>query len=211
MNTILSKPVFSLGERTYTWLDVVLAAIVRGDWAALETQVSLGLALVERAGEADELPEEAEIDAAAEEFRYDRDLVTAEEMEGWLGRCGLTLEEWMEYIERLVVRQAETDPDDDSLLESFDAEAVGANVIIEAICSGELYRFAQTLAGRAAIASRAADAEALSMATRSTAPSNGRRGWSSGRDWDSTPAPAWTRFGRSPDWSSSSSAPRAAS
>jgi hypothetical protein len=158
MATILSRPTFSIGEKSFTWQDVVLAAILRGDWMAIEQQAILGLSLVEWAEENDTSPTEEDLDAAGQEFRYERDLVTAEEMEAWLGRCGLTVEEWMDYIERSLLRQREQegsleDVPDDAMTEG----EVGDCVVAEAICSGELARFADTLAAHAAIAERAAE------------------------------------------------------
>src|SRR5262245_17083758 len=104
MNTLLDRPAFSVGSQTYTWADVVLSAHLRGEWAQLEEQTRLGMNLVHRAEE-DESPSEEEIEAAGEEFRYARDLVTAEEMEAWLGRFDLTVESWTDYLERSILRQ----------------------------------------------------------------------------------------------------------
>src|SRR5262249_52445008 len=161
MATILSRPTFSIGARSFTWLDVVLAAILRGDWMAIEQQARIGLSLVKWAEENDASPTEEALDAAAKEFRYDRDLVTAEEMEAWLERCGLTIEAWMDYIERSLLRQREQEgtladvPDD-----VFTEGDVGEYVITEAICSGELARFADALAAHASVALRAAEGAA---------------------------------------------------
>jgi len=165
MATILSRPTFSVGESSFTWQDVVLAAILRGDWMAIEQQARLGLSLVEWAENNDASPSEEELDAASQEFRYERDLVTAEEMEAWLDRCGLTIEEWMDYIERSLLRQREQDGSiadlsDDTLTEGDIADCV----VTEAICSGELARLADTLAAHAAVAARAAESGAAEAA-----------------------------------------------
>jgi hypothetical protein len=85
-------PVFSVGDSRYDWADVLVAAHLRGDWAGLETQIRQGLAC-QRALDNDDETDEADpqaVDAAATEFRYARDLVSAEEAEAWLAEHGLT-------------------------------------------------------------------------------------------------------------------------
>lgn len=157
MNSLWENRAFSVGEAQYSWSDAAAAAVLRGDWASLEEQTRRGLALVARAEATDNGVSDRELEAAAEEFRYGRDLVTAEEMEGWLDRRGLTVEDWMDYIERATVWQSDPGEKEEALA-SFvpsDGEVAGC-ILAEAICSGALERFAQTLAGRAAVAQRAA-------------------------------------------------------
>jgi hypothetical protein len=160
MNSLWESRAFSVGEAHYSWLDAAVAAVLRGEWASLEEQTRKGLALVARAEATENGASEQELEAAAEEFRYGRDLVTAEEMEGWLDRGGLTVEDWMDYIERATIRQSDLGEEEEALA-SFapsDAEIAGC-ILTEATCSGALERFARTLAGRAAV-TRRADAEA---------------------------------------------------
>ena len=156
MNSLWENQAFSVGDAPYSWSDAAVAAVLRGEWASLEAQTRRGLALVARAEAAENGASDEELEAAAEEFRYGRDLVTAEEMEDWLDRHGLTLEDWMDYIERATVQQS--DPQEGEALTPFapsDEEVAGC-IWTEAICSGALTQFAQTLAGRAAVAQRAA-------------------------------------------------------
>lgn len=157
MNNLLSYPSFSVGTRTYTWQDVLLAAILRGEWSELEEQTRQGLALVRRAEATEESPSEQEIEATAQEFRYERELITAEEMEAWLAGFELTVDDWMDYLERSIIRKAQGDRADESLVSSAPtdeeiAECIGA----EAVCSGALARFGEKLAARAAIDERSA-------------------------------------------------------
>ena len=161
MNSLWENQAFSVGEAPYSWSDAAVAAVLRGEWASLEAQTRRGLALVARAEATENAASEEELEAAAEEFRYGRDLVTAEEMEDWLDRHGLTLEDWMDYIERALVRQSDPEEEEEEALAPFapsDEEIAGC-IWTEAICSGALARFARTLAGRAAVAQRA-EAEA---------------------------------------------------
>jgi hypothetical protein len=157
MNSFWENQAFSVGGAPYSWSDAAVAAVLRGEWASLEGQTRRGLALVARAEATENTASEQELEAAAEEFRYGRDLVTAEEMENWLERHGLTLEDWMDYIERALVRQSDPEEGKQALAPfSPSDEEIAGCVWTEAICSGALAQFARTLAGRAAVAQRAA-------------------------------------------------------
>jgi hypothetical protein len=153
MNHFLGDHAFSAGGSVYTWTDVVMAAVQRGDWARLVESLRRRLALVAMADDRGLSPTEGELEAAGQEFRYERDLITAEDMEAWLAREGLTVEDWMEHIERSVVAAkageageipAEWDPP---------AEDVAERLAAEAVCSGALAGFAQTFAEHVAVAS----------------------------------------------------------
>ncbi|HEY7676696.1 MAG TPA: hypothetical protein VIG69_06475, partial [Candidatus Methylomirabilis sp.] len=96
-------------------------------------------------------PDPDQVEAAANEFRYERDLLTAAETEAWLARWGLTTDDWMESIQRSVLRR-EWAPE---LAEIVEAHPVAEEEIADAtgpegICSGHFARFARKLAGRAA-------------------------------------------------------------
>jgi hypothetical protein len=150
MDTLLGQLVFSVGSEEYRWDDVILAAKLRGDWARLEKELCEGLACVKRMDEA-----EAEIDAealesAANDFRYERDLVTAEEAEAWLEQWDLTAEAWMDYIRRYLFRLKWAD-ELAEIVARFPVTKSEINDCLkaEAICSGYLARFAQALAARA--------------------------------------------------------------
>lgn len=155
MNRLLDLPVFAVGGETYRWRDVLAAAVLRGDWAALEVQTREGLALAGWADDAGERPSGQQLEAAAEQFRYDRELIAAEEMEAWLARFGLTVDDWMDAIERAILRSAHSDEVSEAV-ERFSAEEgeVARCMPAEAVCSGALPRFAMALAVRAAVADR---------------------------------------------------------
>ncbi|HEY6051522.1 MAG TPA: hypothetical protein VIZ58_09760, partial [Thermoanaerobaculia bacterium] len=156
MKALFEQVVFSVAGRDYLWEDVVLAAESRGDWARLRERAAEGFARLRRWEEEPEALEEGEIESAANEFRYDRDLISAEEMETWLARWGLTAESWMDYVRgSLLRRKWSGDPTGIAETESSEPE-FEEHLLAEAVCSGELRRLAETLAGRAAIASREA-------------------------------------------------------
>lgn len=149
-----ARPVFSIGDARYDWADVLVAAHLRGDWAGFETQIRQGLAC-QRALDDDDEGDEADphaVDAAAAEFRYARDLVSAEEAEAWLAEHGLTTETWLDYIERAVLRDEHTE-ELGELIERYPAtdDEVAALVWVDGMCSGMLASFAHALAARVVV------------------------------------------------------------
>ena len=83
--------VCACGTQEYTARDAIDAAIFRGE-LEVEWKTFLGrVAAEERADELELELDESAISAAAEEFRYHHDLITAEETEAWLANRGLTL------------------------------------------------------------------------------------------------------------------------
>lgn len=151
------RPLFTAGSRSYDRRDVVVAAILRGEWQGLEQQLRQGLACVQRLRKGEGEPDSLDLEQAAQEFRYAGNLITAEETEAWLTRSGLTFEAWTGYLERSRLRQAWANEIEDVVSHN----AVGDDELrsalqAEAVCSGELQRFAETLAGRAAVYERAA-------------------------------------------------------
>ena len=112
---VLARPVFSAGAQDYRWADVVAAARAWGRWddVTRPSRPSRG---------------EAEVEEAGETFRYERNLLAAEEMEAWLAHWGLTVADWRRWLR---------------------GEADGWP---EAVCSGALAGLARDLAARAASA-----------------------------------------------------------
>ena len=92
--------VCACGTQEYTAGDAVDAAVFRGEleqkWQAFLRHV----AAEERADELELELDESAISAAAEEFRYRHDLITAEETEKWLANRGLTFEDFSDYFAR---------------------------------------------------------------------------------------------------------------
>ena len=153
LGALAGRSLFTVAGRTYAWEDVLLAAELRGELDALERQTRQGLACLRRlAAETGEAPAEA-VRAAATVFRYDRNLLAAEELEAWLDGRGLTVSDWNGYLRRLVLRERWEDD-----LERVEAEfAVGEDEVeaalsAEAICTGFLRRAAERLAEDAALA-----------------------------------------------------------
>ncbi len=152
MRDVYRRPVFALSGAEYTWGDVALAAVLRGDWRAVAARARQGARLLAREDgpEGPTLPDD-EVESAANAFRYERDLVTAEETEAWLARWDLDLGDWMEWVVSDLLRRRDREGPP-----SFEPvpEPSKSAVHAEAVCSGALERFARRLAEAAAAAAR---------------------------------------------------------
>jgi hypothetical protein len=148
-------PLFAVGDMTFTRDDVVLAAAMSGEWAALVDQVTSGLACLARLDDLDdpdaELPE-SEVDEAANDFRYARDLAAAADMEVWLERHCLDADAWLDYVRRSLLR-ARWAGDLAGIVEEYevDDDDVAGAMACEALCSGLVATVAVRLAARAAM------------------------------------------------------------
>lgn len=164
--------VFSMEEEPYRWRDVILAAVRRGDWHVAERRTREGAAAVSHAESTDDpLPSDA-IDEAGREFRYERDLITAETMEDWLAKRDLSVGDWAGHLERQLERTRWSD-DLDALVARHplaDDEAARLT-LIDVTCSGDLRKWAQTLAAHAAVHSRMAPATEATLERSSITPS----------------------------------------
>jgi hypothetical protein len=137
---------FAIGDNVYGWADVVRLAKLRGEWSALAAQVESGMAaLVELDARGEEIDDE-EIEAAARRFRYDRDLLAADELEAWLDRHDLTNADWNDYLRRALARERLPQASG-----SASADEVEAAVWCEGICSGRLDQLARELAKLSAV------------------------------------------------------------
>ncbi|HEX9663227.1 MAG TPA: hypothetical protein VGB27_13140 [Candidatus Binatia bacterium] len=159
MNSLLGQLVFSVGRQQYYWDDVILSARLWGDWADLEKELREGIACLKRLDEAAEEFDPEELESAANDFRYERDLLTAEEAEAWLNRWNLSADSWMEYLQRFMLRRKWAD----QLVEivaryRVTKKEIHSSLYAEAICSGHLARFARALAARASAYEKALEA-----------------------------------------------------
>jgi hypothetical protein len=92
--------VCACGTQEYTTRDAIDAAIFRGELEEKWQTFLRHVAAEERADELELELDEAAISAAAEEFRYQHDLITAEETETWLANRGLTFDDFSDYLAR---------------------------------------------------------------------------------------------------------------
>jgi hypothetical protein len=156
MATLAGRPLFTIGEHVYAWEDVIAAACLWGDWTALEARVRDGLACLRRhdelADDDDEALDEAEVDAATDEFRYARDLIAAADLEAWLDERALTVDALLDFVRRTLLRTQWTDelPPIRARYD-VDRERLAAAMACEAVCSGLAADVCGKLAARAAI------------------------------------------------------------
>jgi hypothetical protein len=143
--------VCACGEQEYTARDGIDAAIFRGE---LEVRWKEFLEAVEAEKRSDELDldlDGAAISSARDAFRYEYDLITAEETEEWLANRGLTPDDFIDYFtrhyranalhEELVPDEVEYNSASPELRELF---------LAELILSGELNRMTTALMWRLA-------------------------------------------------------------
>ncbi len=143
--------VYSVEGETYRWRDVILSAVRRGDWHAVEARARIGAAAVRHADATGTTLPSGTLDAAAREFRYARDLVTAQSMEEWLERREIQVHEWTAYLRRELQRTRVV-TDADALVSRYpvaDAEAIRLTMV-HAACGPDLDAWARTLARQSA-------------------------------------------------------------
>lgn len=87
--------------REYNTRETMDSAFFRGDLSSMWTEFLNRQAAADRATELDLDLDEDAFDAAAEAFRYDHDLITAEETEQWLAARALDLDDFSAYLDRL--------------------------------------------------------------------------------------------------------------
>ena len=161
--------VCACGKQRYPARDAIDAAIFRGE---LEVKWKEFLEAVEAEKRSDELDVDldgAAISSATEAFRYEYDLITAEETEAWLANRGLTLNDFTAYFtrrywanalhEELVPHEVEYHSASSELRELF---------LSELILSGELDRMTTALMWRLAAhcAEKDPDPDAIAVAER---------------------------------------------
>ncbi|HEX4638695.1 MAG TPA: hypothetical protein VH170_04340 [Chthoniobacterales bacterium] len=149
------RVVCACGEKEYTVRDAIDAAIFRNELVSVWKEFLCKINAEARAHESElELNDEA-VDEMAELFRYEHDLITAEETERWLEQRALTLEDFSDYVSRKYWRSAvEGAAADDVDLVSADEELRDL-FTIELIFASEVDRLAKQLMWR--LAARAAN------------------------------------------------------
>jgi len=154
----------SLGKE-YSVRDVIDAAIFRDELVSIWKEFLCHINAEERAKELDlELDDDA-VDEMAELFRYEHDLITAEETERWLEHRGVTLEDFTDYIARKYWKGAIED------LSPEDVDLVSASpnqrelLTIELIFSDEVDRLTKQLMWRLAAVAASGEIEEKAIST----------------------------------------------
>ena len=138
-------------EKEYTARDAIDAAIFRGELGVKWKEFLDEVEAEKRADELDLDLDESAISSAAEAFRYEYDLITAEETEAWLANRGLTFDDFSDYFtrqycatairEKIVPDEVEYQCASPDLRRSF---------LTELILSGDLDRMTSDLTARLA-------------------------------------------------------------
>jgi hypothetical protein len=154
---IKTKVIFVCGDRAFTVRDVLDAALFRGELEPEWKNLLRLLAAERKADEQDLEFDDDAIDAAAERFRYEHDLITAEETEHWLAERGLALSDFSDFFVRHFWGEQwdEVEPAATDYLST--PNEMRELLTNELILSGELDRMAQRLSWR--VAARCAKAD----------------------------------------------------
>src|SRR6266567_6281168 len=147
----LDLAVCACGEQEYTARDAIDAAIFRGELDVKWKEFLHQVAAERRADELELEPDESAISSAAEAFRYEYDLITAEETEAWLANRGLTLDDFADYLTReyyASTLKEEIIPDETEYPSA--AAELRQSFLAELILSGELDRMTSDLIVRLA-------------------------------------------------------------
>jgi hypothetical protein len=152
---LAKQAVFRVGETTYSGADVVLTAKAWSDWAELEQEARLGIAC-ERFARATRIDlADEEVEAAADEYRTQRELLAADDAERWLAERQVAFDSWMKYIRRrLLCSKWESQRQELLAHYPVSQERLNRNIRVVGMCSGHFARFARKLAGRAAVHDR---------------------------------------------------------
>lgn len=141
--------VFAAGPIFYTDRDVIDTAIFRGELESSWNDLLRGIACENQSGDAE--MNESIVDAAVEAFRYDHDLITAEETEQWLEARGLTMDEFSAYFSRHYWKDNLPAPARNEAASSlYSSPEMYALLRAELILSGEFDRLAMRLSWRVA-------------------------------------------------------------
>src|SRR2546427_6882909 len=92
--------VCACGDQEYKARDAIHAAFFRGELESTWTEFLRRVEAERRVDEMDLDFDGSALDSAAEGFRYEHDLITAEETEQWLAARGLTLDDFSDYFVR---------------------------------------------------------------------------------------------------------------
>ena len=92
--------VCACGTQEYAARDAIDAAIFRGEFEDRWQKFLHHVAAEQHADELELELDESAISAAAEQFRYEHDLITAEVTEAWLANRGLTFDDFSDYFAR---------------------------------------------------------------------------------------------------------------
>src|SRR5437773_7765640 len=137
-------------DQDYTARDAMEGAIFRGELDSNWKKFRHRLAAERQADEQDLEPDESVISGAAEAFRYEYDLITAEETEAWLENRGLTFDDFSDYFTRQYYASVLGGVVPDEVEYASAPSDLRELFVAELILSGELDRMTSELTWRLA-------------------------------------------------------------
>jgi hypothetical protein len=147
---IESRIVFMSGSEPFTVRELIDTACLRGELEPVWNELNRLVAAENKADERELEMDDSAIDQAAEAFRYEHDLITAEETENWLEERGLTLSDFSDYFVRHYWGEAVDDAEPEAIDYAWAPEELRDLLVVELILSGELDRWAKRLSWRVA-------------------------------------------------------------
>ena len=157
--------VCAVKDREYTARDTIEAALFRGDLVPVWTSFLHRVAAEKHADDNEIDLDEDAIDAAAERFRYNHDLITAEETEQWLAGRGLDLDDFGSYFARQVAAELLGDSVPAETVEYRTANDETRQLfLLELILYDQLEKMTNALAWRLAALAAAAESDADAIA-----------------------------------------------
>lgn len=144
------RVIFTAGNESFTIRDVVDSANFRGEIEPVWNELLRLVAAENKADEAGLEMDESAIDALAESFRYQHDLITAEETERWLTERGLTLNDFSDHFVRHYWGERIEDAQPESIEFAAAPNELRESLLVELILSDELGRMAGRLSWRIA-------------------------------------------------------------
>jgi hypothetical protein len=138
MESLLALPALSFGGERHDVADLIMVGLITCEWQVLKELAARGLGLeADRAGHIGA----EELDRALTAFRYDRRLIAAADLRGWLSERSLQLAD----LEGVVRRQLLRGRFDGVLCPAVTDAAVAMVIRAEAMCGGALTRLASEL------------------------------------------------------------------
>lgn len=145
--------IFAIENQEFGWDEIVAAAQIWGEWSLFVDSVRQSLACLRQAAQTGQLPSAGKMREVATEFRYARNLISAEETHRWLQRWNMTVEDWMNCLRGRLLKQNWAA----QLTEITRANPIGDAEVervvqMYAVCGRKLESWASRLAGHAAVA-----------------------------------------------------------
>jgi hypothetical protein len=160
--------VFTINETEFGWEEIVAAANAWGEWQPFVMETRQALACLSYASETNQLPTAGEVREATTQFRYAHNLISAEDTQLWLDRWEMTANDWMNCLRgQLLIRRWEMKLDQIAAAHPVSEEDVATVIKDYAVCADQLIKWAQKLAGRAAVASRTVQSGCFGVANGS--------------------------------------------